>query len=116
MMKKILSAIVGLGLIAGASAPAMAQHYQYRDRGSLVIRGGDRDTGITLRLGTNNGRQYYYADRSEWRDWRGDRYRHARHYRYVPRCYGDDIAVRSPYHYGRYVCIDRDDLRHPRFR
>lgn len=102
-MKKLITALAGLSLLATA-APAMAQRY---DRGQP--RAG---VSLTFSVG-DHGRRYYDPYRfnrdRQWRNY-NNQWRYRTQYRYVPTCFGDEVAIRSPYNYNRYICVDRDDL------
>jgi hypothetical protein len=102
-MKKLLTALAGISMLATA-APSMAQHHGDWNRSRSGVE-------LSFSIG-NNGRQYIDPYQNNMHDrWRQNReWRTFQQYRYVPRCRGDDVAVRSPYNYNRYICVDRDDL------
>ena len=89
-MSKLLLALAALGLTV-PTVPAVAKP---QVEFGLSIRSGDR---------YNN-------------DWRRDpRFRNyygsQRHYNNYPRCNRWEVAVRNPYRYNRYICVDRDHYR-----
>jgi len=101
-MNKLMTALAGLSMIA--SVPAMAQHY---DHGR-----NDSRAGVSIQLSTgDNGRRYYDPWRfNQHREWRNERLRYSQQYRYVPDCRGREVAIRSPYNYNRYTCVNQEDL------